>query len=301
MIKILSQIFIKNNKNYTDPAVRRGYGILCAVSGIVLNLIMFLIKMAVGAITGSVAVSVDAIHNLTDSASSVAVFFGFLFSTKSKTKKFPSGLGRIEYIAGFLISVILISTGFKLASASITKIITPEPVIFSLFSVIMLLISVLTKFYMAKFNYSYGKRISSSALKAASTDCLCDSIATMIAAFALTATNFTSFNIDAWGGLAVSLFILYAGCKSAKDCFGQLLGMPPDEKMLSATEQLKKLFPQIYEISDIALHDYGANNKILSFRVIFEENTDIASVYSINKEISTYISNETGCVCNIII
>ncbi len=301
MIKILSHIFIKNNKNYTDPSVRRGYGILCAVTGIALNFVMFFIKMIVGAITGSVAVSVDAIHNLTDSASSVAVFFGFLFSTKTKTKKFPSGLGRIEYIAGFLISVILLSAGFKMASASITKIITPEPVIFSVFSVIMLIISVLTKFYMAKFNYCYGKKISSSALKAASTDCLCDSFATIIAAFALTATNFTSFNIDAWGGLAVSLFILYAGCKSAKDCSGQLLGMPPDEKMLSATEQLTQLFPQIADVSDIALHDYGVNNKILSFRIVFAENTDLTSAYSIKKEISDYIHNETGCICNIVL
>ena len=301
MIKALSHIFIKNNHNYTDPTVRRGYGIICSVSGIMLNLIMFFIKMTVGALSGSVAVTVDAIHNLTDSASSVAVLLSFFFSNRTKTKKFPSGLGRIEYIAGFMISVILISTGYKLARASITKIITPEPVFFSFFSVILLIISVLTKFYMAKFNYCYSKKISSSALKAAATDCLCDSFSTMIAAFALTATNFTSFNFDAWGGLAVSFFILYAGCKSAKDCFGLLLGMPPDEKMLFATEQIKILFPQITDISDIALHDYGVNNKILSFRVIFAENTNIDSIHSIKNEISDYISNETGCECNIII
>lgn len=301
MIKILSDIFIKNNKNYADPSVRRGYGIICSVSGIFLNILMFLLKMTVGAITGSVAVTVDAIHNLTDSASSLAVFFSFIFSEKTKTKKFPSGLGRIEYITGFLISVILISTGFKLAGASITKIITPEPVVFSLFSVILLLISVLTKFYMAKFNYTYGRKISSPALKAAAIDCLCDSFATMIAAFALTATNFTSFNIDAWGGLTVSLFILYAGCKSAKDCFGQLLGTPPDEKMITAVENISEIFPQITYISDIALHDYGANYKILSFRTVFAEEIDISRINAVKKDIAEYIHNETGCICNIIL
>ncbi len=295
MIKLFSEIFIKDNENLSLPSVRRGYGLICAAAGIALNLLMFFFKLAASTLTGSVAAAVDAIHNLTDSASSVVTLLSFLFSDKRKTDRFPSGLGRIEYIAGFIISVVLLSAGFKLASSSVTKIITPEPVTFSLLSVSLLLISVLTKFYMARFNSYYGKKISSAALKASATDCLCDSIATLIAAFAVIAIKFTPFNFDAWGGLAVSLFILYAGIKSMKDTISQLLGSVPDEKMINAVASLPCTFPEIKTTDNILLHDYGVNNKYLSFEVFFEDGTDSRTIRNIQSNAENEIRKTTGC------
>lgn len=301
MINLFSKLFIKDCENYYDPGVRRGYGLLCAVCGIVLNLVMFLFKLAASMLSGSVAAAVDAIHNLTDSASSFVTLLSFLFSDKKKTKNFPSGLGRIEYVAGFIIAVVLISAGFKLASASVTKIITPEPVTFSLFSVLLLGVSVLTKFYMARFNSYYGKKISSSALKASSVDCLCDSIATLIAAFAVIAVKFTTLNIDAWGGLAVSVFILFAGCKAAKDTVRQLLGTPPDEKMIETVENIPSVFPLVENVQGLLLHDYGVNNRILSFEMGLSEELDFSSVLDVQNSVKKYISENTGCDCQLII
>ncbi len=295
MIKIISCLFIKDSENFNNPSVRRSYGLLCASAGIVLNLLLFFFKLAASTLTGSVAAAVDAIHNLTDSASSVVTLLSFIFSDKKKTDRFPSGAGRIEYVAGFVISIVLLSAGCKLASASVTKIITPEPVTFSLFSVSLLLVSVLTKFYMARFNSFYGEKISSSALRASATDCLCDSFATLIAAFAVIAVKFTAFNIDAWGGLAVSLFILYAGIKAMKDTVCQILGSVPDKEMINTVAGLHESCPAIKLTDNILLHDYGVNNKYLSFDAFFSIETDTLTLKENLLCAENIVREATGC------
>lgn len=301
MIKIISKIFIKDSENYSSPTVRRAYGIICAVCGIALNLLLFFFKLAASAFSGSVAAAVDAVHNLTDSASSAVSLLSFLLSGQKKTKKFPLGKGRIEYIAGFIIAIVLITAGFQLAKTSIMKIITPEPVTFSLVSVSLLIISVLTKFYMAHFNSKYGEKISSAALKASATDCLCDSISTLIAAFAVIAANFTTLNIDAWGGLIVSLFILFAGCKSAKDTIKMLLGTTPDKEMLEQIDSTISNFSEIDFVDNIILHDYGPENRILNMNVHFKNELLLSDAAEIVNSSVQEIRNITGCQVQMIL
>ena len=301
MIEIISKIFIKDSKNYTSPSVRRGYGIICAVCGIVLNLLLFVFKLAASAFSGSVAAAVDAVHNLTDSASSALSLLSFLLSGQKKTKNFPLGKGRIEYVAGFIIAIVLISAGIQLAKTSIMKIITPEPVTFSFISVSLLIISVLTKFYMAHFNLKYSKIFSSAALRASATDCLCDSIATLIAAFAVIAVKFTSLNIDAWGGLVVSLFILFAGCKSAKDTIKMILGMTPDDEMIEKINSTVSAFSEIDFVDNIIMHDYGPENRILNMNVHFRNEHLLSEATEIINTSSNEIKNITGCQVQMIL
>lgn len=301
MIEIISKIFIKDSKNYTSASVRRGYGIICAVCGIVLNLLLFVFKLAASAFSGSVAAAVDAVHNLTDSASSALSLLSFLLSGQKKTKNFPLGKGRIEYVAGFIIAIVLITAGVQLAKASVMKIITPEPVTFSFASVSLLIISVLTKFYMAHFNFRYSKIFSSAALKASATDCLCDSIATLIAAFSAIAVKFTSLNIDAWGGLVVSLFILFAGCKSAKDTIKMILGMTPDDEMIEKINSTVSAFSEIDFVDNIIMHDYGPENRILNMNVHFRNEHLLSEAAEIINTSSNEIKNITGCQVQMIL
>ncbi len=301
MIEIFSKFFIKDRKNYNSPPVRKAYGIICAVCGIILNLLMFVLKLIASAFTGSVAAAVDAVHNLTDSASSAVTLLSFLLSGQKKTEKFPLGKGRIEYIAGFIIAIVLITAGFQLAKASIMKIITPEPVTFSLVSVSLLIISVLTKFYMAHFNSKYGKLISSAALRASATDCLCDSIATLIAAFAVIAVKFTTLNIDAWGGFAVSLFILFAGCKAAKDTVKMLLGSTPDDELIKKISTTANRFPEIDSVDNIILHDYGPENRILSFNAYFSNDYSLNEAVGIKNMAEEELKHITGCEIQMIL
>lgn len=202
----MCSIFSKETDNNTSPRYRKATGIACASAGIILNLMLFFVKLAAGNICGSVAVKVDAFHNLTDMGSSAVTLISFLLPEKNREIK--------ENIAGFIIGIVLIIAGIELAQTSVGKIISPEPTEFSLISVVMLTVSVAVKFFMAWFNKKCSVMINSAALKAASVDCLCDSVATTVAAFAVIISEFSSFNADAYGGLAVSLFILSAGCKT---------------------------------------------------------------------------------------
>lgn len=213
MIEIISCFFINKQTDADLHTSRSIYGIVCSAFGIVLNLIMFLLKITAGLLSGSVAATVDAVHNLTDSASSVVTLLSFTLSGRIS----PRRAEKTECIAGFFVGVMLISAGVTLARSSAIKIASPEPVVFSALSLIMLIMSILIKLYMAYFNLRTGIKTESVALKAAATDCFCDSISTIIAAAALVSVKFTDFNLDAWGGLAVSVFILLAGAKSAKE------------------------------------------------------------------------------------
>ncbi|MBQ8210605.1 MAG: cation diffusion facilitator family transporter [Clostridia bacterium] len=208
MIHIFLRFFMKKQHlSYKDKV-----GISCSICGIILNLFQFIVKMVVGSISGSIAVTADAIHNLSDMVSSAVTLLSFMLSGR-----------KTEYIAGFLISVLLFITAIQTAKSSILKIITPEPLVFSLFSVVMLTFSIIVKMYMAAYYHHYGIMINSQALKVTSTDCLCDSIATIIAAGAIVAARFTQLNVDGFGGVAVSVFILVAACKAAKDSAKELL------------------------------------------------------------------------------
>lgn len=213
------QLFLKTFMKKQDLPQKEKVGISCSACGIILNLFQFIIKMIVGSISGSIAVTADAIHNLSDMGSSVITLLSFVLpGTKFKL------LGKkTEYIAGLIISVMLLISAIQAAKSSILKIITPEPLVFSLFSVVMLLFSILVKIYMASYYRHYGNMVNSQALKVTAVDCLCDSISTIIAAGAIVAARFTQWNIDGFGGVAVSAFIFIAACKAGKDSVKGLL------------------------------------------------------------------------------
>lgn len=295
MIEIISDFFARKKKIDTPLGMRRFYGMVCSLTGVLLNLIMFVLKLIASVLTGSVAAAVDAVHNLTDSASSVVTFLSFVFTDGKRTKKYPMGTGRLEYVAGFVVAIVLITAGFSLAKTSLVKIITPEPVTFSLVSVVMLVFSFLTKLYMAFFNRRISRKISSAALAAASVDCLCDSIATLIAAFAVILVKFTSFNFDAWGGLAVSLFILFAGCKSAKDTVKMIVGIPVDDELYNDIVMMfSRDFPDV-KVGGIMIHDYGPGNRILAVSVMLPEDSNSDFLYAIQEKLGREVLEKTGC------
>ena len=209
MIQLFLNIFL------TSPLLsyKEKVGIACSICGIILNLFQFAVKLIAGSISGSIAVSADAVHNLSDMGSSVITLLSFVLRSRDPVQS----SAKAECTAGITISVLLFATSVRTAYTSVQKLITPEPLTFSLFTVIMLVFSILLKLYMAGNYYRYGKEINSQALRVTATDCLCDSISTFIATAAITASRFTVFNLDATGGIAVSVFIFVAAVKAATD------------------------------------------------------------------------------------
>lgn len=208
MIEILSRLFIKDRDKVNDPAVRRAYGTLCSVYGIFLNVLLFAGKYFAGVLSGSVAIVADAFNNLSDAGSSVISLLGFAIAGKKPDLDHPFGHGRAEYLAGLLLSALIVAMGVELGKSSIEKILNPEPVDAALLPALILVASIAVKFYMSRYNKAVGKKISSPSMEATATDSLSDSIATTVVLLSMGISYFFHVNVDGWAGLLVAAFII---------------------------------------------------------------------------------------------
>lgn len=282
MISILGRIFLKN-KSKESTEGRRAWGALCSIAGIALNILLFLGKLLAGTFAGSIAITADAFNNLSDAGSSLITLIGFRFAGKKPDPEHPFGHGRFEYISGLLVSVIIIVVGIELMTSSIGKIITPEPIGENwVLSAIILGASILVKLYMFFYNRTVGKQINSAGMKATAMDCISDSIATAVVLLSLVIGVYFDVMIDGWCGVLVSLFILFAGFKSAMETLKLLLGAPPEKEFVEAVEKTVLAHPVIIGIHDLIVHDYGPGRQILSLHAEVDGKGDI---YEIHDEI----------------
>ena len=253
----LLKIFIKDYKNVKDIKVRENYGIFAGIVGIICNLILFACKFFAGIITSSVSISADAFNNLSDAGSSIVTLAGFKMAGKPADTDHPFGHGRIEYIAGMIVSAVIIVMAIELFKDSVIKIFQPEAMEFSVVSVVILAGSIALKFWMAYFNTSLGKRIDSAAMRATAADSLSDCIATGVVLASLLITTFTGVNIDGLAGAVVAVFVFMAGIEAAKETVYPLLGQPPEESFVRQLKELVMEDEHIIGIHDLIVHNYG--------------------------------------------
>ncbi len=295
MITLLARIFIRDRENFASPAVRGAYGKLCGALGIVLNLILFAGKLTAGAVSGAISVMSDAFNNLTDAASSIITLLGFRMSEQKADKDHPFGHGRIEYVSGLIVSMLIMLVGFELAKTSVEKIITPEPVTFGALPAAILFASVLVKAYMAYYNFSVGKRIGSAAIKATATDSLSDCAATSAVLVCLIVSHFSSVNIDAYCGLAVSAFILFSGLKSVKETIDPLLGAPPSAETIDKIEKIVLSHGSVEGIHDLIVHDYGPGRAMISLHAEVSADADLLETHDMIDNIEKELREKLGC------
>lgn len=296
MFTLLSKMFIKDNKNYQDNAVREGYGKLAGILGIVLNAFLFLAKLIAGIFTGAISIIADALNNLTDAGSSLITFIGFKLSSKPTDKEHPFGHGRMEYVAGFTVSMLIFLVAFELLKESIGKLISPTPLQFSVVAVVILVLSVLVKIYMFTYNYTTAKKINSAAMKATATDCLTDSISTLVVLFTLVLYHFTSFNIDAVAGLLVSVLIFYAGFMGAKETIGLLIGEAPDPKYVEQIEKRVLSLEGIIGVHDLIVHNYGPGRQIISMHAEVDANENVNEAHDKIDNAEVVLEKEFKCI-----
>lgn len=295
MLTLLSKIFIKDKDNVSSPAVRAAYGSLCGVLGIILNIILFCFKFFAGYISGAISVSADAFNNLTDAGSSVITLIGFRMSEQKPDKNHPFGHGRIEYVSGLLVSLVIILVGFELAKTSFAKILAPEAIAFSWLSVIILAVSVLIKAYMAFYNSQIGKRIDSAAMIATATDSLSDCIATSTVLVCLIISRVAGINIDAYCGLAVSAFIMFSGIRSAKDTISPLLGEPPSKELIDKISEIVYSYEGVVGIHDLIVHDYGPGRMMISLHAEVSDKADMLQTHDMIDNIEKQLRETLSC------
>lgn len=264
MTKLLIKLFIRDADNVDAPAVRTRYGILSGAVGIVCNLILMAAKFLIGSFTNSIAITADAVNNLSDAGSSAVTLFSFHAASRPADDEHPFGHGRMEYIAALCVAFLILLMGVELVRSSIDKILHPEPLVFSLPALAVLLLSIGVKIWMALFNRSLGRRIHSPAVGAVVMDSISDSAATMVSMLALILSRFTAVPLDGYMGVIVALFIFYTGIQIMRDTVGQLLGQAPDPKLVKALELEILSHDGVVGVHDLIVHDYGPNRVFAS-------------------------------------
>ncbi len=295
MVSLLAKLFIKDRKRIDSPEVRRAYGVLCGGLGIVLNLFLSVIKLIASALSGSVSIAADALNNLSDAGSSVVTLVGFRLAGQKPDTSHPFGHGRIEYISGFIVSIIIMLMGFEVGKSSVTKIIEGSTVSFSLVSAIILACSIGVKLYMYLYNTAIGKRIDSSAMRATAADSLSDCVATSVVLCCTVAARFTALPLDGWCGIAVSLFVLYSGIKAAKDTLDPLLGMPPEKEFTDKIVDIVMSYPEISGIHDLIVHNYGPGRVMISLHAEVPQSADILKIHDTIDNIEHHLAGELNC------
>lgn len=275
MTALLIKLFIKNPNDIKNLAVREAYGTLGSGVGIACNLLLSLLKIAVGLISGSISIIADGLNNLSDIGSSVITMIGFKLAGKPADSDHPFGHGRMEYMSAFIVSILIILVGFELLKSSAQTLINGEKLpSYSLIAVIILALSIVVKLWLYIFNKKLGKKISSDALIATSKDSLNDSITTIVILISVAVSMITElpFNLDAVMGILVSLFILYSGISSAKDTINQILGMPPEKELIDQIENTILSFQEFIGIHDLIVHNYGPGRQFASVHVEVPQN-----------------------------
>ncbi|MBP3652139.1 MAG: cation transporter [Clostridia bacterium] len=274
MTNLLLRLFIRNYDRENPAASHSAIGKLSGIVGVVCNLLLFLGKLIMGLLAGSVSIVADAVNNLSDAASSVITFWGFRMAQRPADKNHPYGHARYEYLSGFVVATLILFIGFELAKSSVSRIISPNPPVFSIFTILVMVFSILAKLWMAAFFRSLGRRIQSTTLQATSADCRNDVIATSAVLLGCLIHHFFGFNLDGWIGLMVALFILYSGIGIARETISPLLGKRVDQDLLDHIEELILRHEGILGIHDLLVHDYGPGQYFASVHVELSADED---------------------------
>lgn len=281
MIHFLIRKLVPDGTAATDPAVRTRCGAVSGLIGVGLNLLLCAGKFAAGAVTGSISVMADAFNNLTDAASSIVTLVGFRLAGQKADKDHPFGHGRMEYLSGLIVALLILLVGLELARSSVEKIIHPEPVSFSILSAAILAASVCVKLWMNFLNRTLSQKIDSAALAATAADSLADAVATTVVLAGLLVGHFSGLYIDGWLGVAVAIFILRSGVGAVKDTIDPLLGQPPEPALVKDVQDTVLSHKEIVGLHDLLIHDYGPGRRFLSLHAEVPADADIMAAHDI--------------------
>lgn len=298
MTNFLIKLFVKD-KNVKDPKVRTKYGTLSSLTGIVVNFILSITKVVIGIISNSMSIISDGLNNITDAGSSVITMIGFKMSQKKVDDDHPWGHGRMEYIAAFIVDMLIVLVGIELFKSSIDKIINPVMPDISTITITILVIAIIAKLWLFFFYNKIAKTINSEAIKGNAYDSISDVISTFVVLMSAIVAKFANVSIDGYVSILVSIFILFTGFKALKETVDILLGSKPDPELVKGIEEFTKKYDMIVGIHDMMIHDYGPGRKIVSFHAEVPANSDICLAHDIIDQMEQDIYEEFNCITTI--
>lgn len=299
MTNLLLRLFIKEKGDTSSPAVRSRYGTLSGAVGIFLNLLLFLGKLLAGMISGSIAITADALNNLSDAGSSIVTLAGFRMAGRKPDLEHPFGHGRIEYISGLIVAFVILMMGYELLTSSIDKIRFPEAISFSVLPSVILCVSILVKLWMSVFNKTLAQKIHSAAMEAAAADSRSDALATTGVLIGSFIGGYFHLPIDGWLGLLVSVLILKTGLEAARDTISPLLGQPPEPEFVRQIEEITTAHEEIIGIHDLIVHNYGPGRIMVSLHAEVPGNEDLFYLHDLIDNIERELGEKLSCTVTI--
>ena len=274
-MNFLVRRFIKNYQDTKDANVRTNVGKLSGIVGIFSNLFLFVIKFVIGTIVHSVSIQADGVNNLTDAGSNIISILSFHLANKPADKDHPFGHERTETIASLFVGILILVLGFEPAKESISKVIHPGSIDFRIASVIILLISIIVKFWMYAYNKKLSKTYDSSLLEATALDSISDVCGTTAVLVSTLLSPVLHFNLDGYMGIVVSGIILYGAYGLLRDMINSLIGEAPDPELVHNIVDRIMAHPAILGVHDMMLHNYGPNKIFASAHVEVDSSKDI--------------------------
>ena len=257
-----------------EERTRSAYGKAASLTGIACNAALFGFKLAAGLVSGSMAITADAVNNLFDASSSVISLLGFKLADKPADAEHPYGHGRYEYLSGLLVAMMILLIGWELLKSSIGRILSPEPVAVSAASVLVLVGSIAAKLWLARFNRRIGRKIGSKTLEATAQDSRNDVIATSAVLAGTLLGWATGLQADGWMGAAVAAFILVSGVKLVRETIDPMLGAPASREMIKSVREKIMSYPGVLGTHDLMVHDYGPGRQFASVHVEMSSQQD---------------------------
>ena len=297
MTELLSRLFVKNHKNVTDPRVRTAYGVMVSITGIVVNLLLFLAKFTVGTLFGAISIVADAVNNLSDAGTQIISLISFRISSKPADREHPFGHARIEYVASMIVSFLVLLVGVELLKSSIQQIFSPERPESSPIAIAVLISSILFKLWLALFNRTIGKRINSSVMRATAADSLSDVLSTSAVLVASVIPLFfqdIAWNPDAYMGVIVAILILVAGIRILNDAKNSILGEAPSDEIVQTIANTIAKYPAALGIHDMIVHNYGPGHIIASLHVEVDGKVDVFETHDIIDTIEKELRTDCG-------
>lgn len=300
MTELLCRIFIKDRENVNSPAVRRAYGTLGSVVGIILNILLATGKYLVGYIFGAISLMADGINNLSDAGSQIISLISFKIAAKPADREHPFGHARIEYVASMIVSFLILHIGIELLTDSFGKIFGgAEKTTFSWIMIAVLGVSVLVKLWLCLFNRALAKKIDSSVMKATAADSFSDAMATLAVTVAMLIFHFTGFDADGYMGIIVAVIIFIAGIRILNDTKNSILGGSPDPETVAGIERIVGEFPEALGIHDMVVHSYGPGRTIATLHIEVDGTKNVFESHDMIDLIERRLNSELGIQSNI--
>jgi cation diffusion facilitator family transporter len=302
LTELLCRLFVKDRDNIRSPEVRRSYGTLASIVGIIVNIALAAGKIAVGIMFGAISLAGDGINNLSDAGSQIISLISFKMAAKPADRDHPFGHARIEYVASMIVSFFIMLVGWNLFSESLSKILDPGMKtdgsnIWLMVGV--LAVSIASKLWLVFFNRKIAKKIDSSVMKATAADSLSDAGASTAVLIAMLIFKFTGFDIDGYMGIAVAVVIFIAGIKILNDTKNSILGEAPNEDVIKGIEAIVAEFPDALGIHDMVVHSYGPNKFVANLHIEVDGSKDIFESHDMIDLIEKRLNSELGILSNI--